>query len=171
MPTTPFIGISVIVHVAIIIFHKIFHIKEQEAKVERFSKVQRLFSYSIVGGMLSLMLFTAGTLLFVSITERHSTVYLAQDTALWLANQTNGEEMLAAAEAAYGSQASIISLIALGILLLCLVIPRIKFNRNRFSVSQGGYSLVQVSLLVGGLLSFFAGLSYIILYLLITAAM
>ena len=169
MPSTPIIGISVLVHVAIIVFHKIFHIKEQEdAPIKKVSKKQYVFSCLIVLVMFSLMLFTAAGLLNASLTERHSTIYLIEDTAQWLAGQTDSTQILATAEAVYLPQAGPITLGVLLVLGLLILIPRIKFTRTKFSLPQGGHSLVQVSLLVSGLLSALVGATYIVLYLLIT---
>ena len=169
MPTTPFIGISVLIHVGVILFHKIFRIKPrmQHAVVPLTSR-HYIFSTIIVVSMFSVMLFMAFGLLSASVHEQHSTVYLVEDTAQWLAADNGGSQIIAAVGGEYRTQALGIAGAVLLFIGIISLIPRIRFPRTAVSsVTQGGYSRVQTSLLMGGLLSLLISITYIVIYLLI----
>ncbi len=171
MPTTPFIGISVIIHTVIIIFSKIFPPKEREIVVEKkFSKLRYAASLLIIVGMTSLMLFTAAGLLIAGVNEQHSTIYLVEDTAQWVGSHADAHELVAQAEAAYGPRVGNMAEIAFFLALLFVIVPRIKFDRMRMSLPSGGHSMVQVSLLISGLLSLLVGATYLVLIVVVIAS-
>ncbi len=171
MPTTPFIGISVLIHTVIIIFSKIFPPKERALVPEKkFSRVRYAASLLIIVGMTSLMLMTAAGLLMAGITEQHSTIYLVEDTAQWVGSHADTHELVAQAEAAYGPRVGNMAEIAFLVALLIVIVPRIKFERMRMSLPSGGHSMVQVSLLVSGVLSLLVGATYLVLIVIVIAS-
>ena len=170
MPTTPFIGISVLIHTAIIIFNKIFPSKERVLELVpegKISKLRYAASFLIIAGMSSLMLFTAGGLLLAGVTEQHSTIYLVEDTAQWVGSRADASELAAQAAAAYGPHLGNMAEIAFLLALLIVIVPRIKFERMGLSFPSGGHSMVQVSLLISGVLSLLVGTTYLVLIIIV----
>jgi hypothetical protein len=170
MPATPFIGISIVVHILIIIFHKIFKVVERDpTPLMAVSKRQYALSIFIVTMMFMLMLATAVGLLLASVTERHSTVYLVIETAQWLSVQTFDARLVSSVVEAYHPHAAIVIGAAVLFIIAVLSVSYIRLPRTTLPASQGGHSVVQVSLLIGGVISVLAGITYIALYLLINA--
>ena len=168
MPTTPFIGISILIHGAIIIFHKLFKVVRRERPIRLApSKRQLAFSAAIVAAMFSVILMTAEGLLSASVIEKHSTVFLVVFTALWLSAQDGGAEVAAAIAGTYRAQASDLVFLLILVAAIVMVVPRIRFPQGTFAPNQGGHSVVSVSLLLSGLVIFLTGAAYIALYMLV----
>jgi len=171
MPTTPFIGISVLIHTVIIIFSKIFPPKEREFVPQgKISTLRYAGSFLIIAAMSSLMLFTAAGLLIAGVTEQHSTIYLVEDTAQWVGSHADVNELAAQAAAAYGPRVGGMAEIAFLLALLIVIVPRIKFRRMGVSFPSGGHSMVQVSLLISGVLSMLLGATYLVLIIIVIAS-
>lgn len=168
MPATPFIGISVLIHILIIVFHKVFRIKEREPRALRLAtRSQYAFSVFIVIAMFGLMLSTAIGLLAASVTERHSTVYLIEDTAIWLSTQAIDTALVATITEAYHPQAGVVAGVIVLFIITAFSVSYLRFPRVALTASQGGHSRVQVSLLISVVIAVLVGITYSILYLLI----
>jgi hypothetical protein len=171
MPATPFIGISVLIHILIIIFHKVFRIKEREPRsILLVSRGQYVFSVFIVLAMFALMLSTAVGLLAASITERHSTVYLIENTAVWISTQIADADLVANVTEAYQPQAGVVAGVLILFIIAAFSVSYLRFPRATLTASQGGYSLVQVSLFISGVIAVMVGVTYSVLYLLIATS-
>lgn len=80
MPLTPFIGLSVMVHIFVIISHRFFQWTpaEQGARTRGQQLVTRAIGLTIVSLVFVVVLFSAGTLVRASIEDRHSSIAMAE---------------------------------------------------------------------------------------------
>lgn len=85
MPLTPFIGLSVFIHIILIIIFKIFHINPYNwNRKKRYSVINFWLSSIIIVTMFSFVLFSAGVLVHASIVEKHSNIiFIKNHLTLW----------------------------------------------------------------------------------------
>jgi hypothetical protein len=74
MPLTPFIGLSVLLHIGIIFMYRVFRVSADDMKAIKKPIPTRtlLISYAIVCVVFLIVLSSAATLINVSIHDRHS---------------------------------------------------------------------------------------------------
>jgi hypothetical protein len=168
MPATPFIGISILIHAGIIIYHKLFKVVPGARRAFALpTRRQYVVSALIVLSMFALMISTAVGLIAASVTEKHSTVYLVEDTVSWIASEHGTSQIAAAIESTYKAQSVGVAAGIIFFFAVMFTIPRIRLPRTTLPVNQGGHTAVSISLLISGIIFFTAGTTYLVLYILI----
>jgi hypothetical protein len=169
MPTTPFIGLSVLIHLIIIGFHKIVRFKEgPRTPYKPASILQLAFGYFIIFSTFSVILTSGFWLLSASVQEEHSTIYAVERATTLAMHELHFSTTVASAGAARGYGAlGIMMLVPLMLAIPVYLMRRHKISRPSVTLSQGGYSAVQVSLLMSGIISVVISAGYIVLYLLL----
>lgn len=73
MFVVPFIGLSVLIHIAIIVFFNVFHITPINwLRISRYKKISSFVGSVIILTVFTLAIFSASLLVRVSLQEKHS---------------------------------------------------------------------------------------------------
>ncbi len=84
MPSTPFIGLSVLVHLCIIVAYRVVKWKPKRTPVSAPTVERLIVSYAIIVSMFTMTITGASFLVVASIHERHATFEYVQPSYLWL---------------------------------------------------------------------------------------
>ena len=75
MLTVPFIGISILAHISIIIFYTVFHLTPRKGQQTNNHKIfNKIFGSIIIITVFSFVSLTAFSLVRMSVEEKHSTI-------------------------------------------------------------------------------------------------
>jgi hypothetical protein len=87
MPFTPFIGLSIFIHITLIIVFKVFRLTPSNERVARRSyKLNNWVSLLIITTIFSFTFTTAAILVRASIIERHSSINFIKNHSIMLDN-------------------------------------------------------------------------------------
>ena len=90
MLTIPFVGLSIVAHIAIIIFYTIFRISPDNQKHREPNKIlNKFFGFVIIIFIFSFVIVSGGSLVLLSVMEKHSTIVFIKDSYI-LPNLVNG---------------------------------------------------------------------------------
>lgn len=86
----PLIGLSVLIHIAIIIFFNIFHITPNNwQKIRRPKIISSVLGSLIIFGVFSFVFVSAAFLVHNTISEKHSTIYFFEHHDIPIASLAN----------------------------------------------------------------------------------
>jgi len=89
MPSTPFIGLSVMVHLVVISIYKIFGYdattKNQRSMSKNLSASRRI-SFVIISSVFTIITINAGMLIHTAVADKHSSINFVEHVAQDLAN-------------------------------------------------------------------------------------
>jgi hypothetical protein len=87
MPLTPFIGLSILVHIVLIIVYKTFNIVPSKKRtIRHYSAFNTWLGLVIITGVFSFVFVSAAFLVHASIVEEHSSINLIRHNSAFLQN-------------------------------------------------------------------------------------
>ncbi len=85
MPLTPFIGLSILVHIILIIVYKTFNIVPNAKRtVRQYSAFNTWLGLVIITGVFSFVFVSAALMVHASIVEKHSSINLIRNNSVFL---------------------------------------------------------------------------------------
>jgi hypothetical protein len=83
MPLTPFVGLSIMVHIVVIVGHRLFHWTpmKPESRKENVVAFVRFLGFGIIGAVFAVVLISATVLVRASVKDKHSSIRFMGEVA------------------------------------------------------------------------------------------